>query len=170
MIVEPTSSDHFGHTTRESSNETSWKNWTTCFIGTTCLSSYGLAGQEGLEPPTRRFGVCRSTIRATGLLGLLVYVVFTTSPTIFIHIEGAYRPLFRYDLGVVSLFTELTYEMGDYLNFRHSTLTPFTSMEPATGIEPVTSPLPRECSTTELRGRFLHHFLVIKTLYVRDLG
>ena len=28
-------------------------------------------------------------------------------------------------------------------------------MEPATGIEPVTSPLPRECSTTELRGRLI---------------
>jgi hypothetical protein len=25
-------------------------------------------------------------------------------------------------------------------------------MEPATGLEPVTSPLPRKCSTAELRG------------------
>ncbi len=25
-------------------------------------------------------------------------------------------------------------------------------MEPATGLEPATSPLPRKCSTTELRG------------------
>ncbi len=30
-----------------------------------CVSK--LAGQEGFEPPTRRFGVCCSTIGATGL-------------------------------------------------------------------------------------------------------
>lgn len=30
----------------------------------------------------------------------------------------------------------------------------FTDMEPTIGIEPMTSSLPRKCSTTELRGHF----------------
>ncbi len=31
----------------------------------------GLAGQEGFEPPTVRFGVCCSAVRATGLKSLI---------------------------------------------------------------------------------------------------
>ncbi len=34
-----------------------------------------VAGQEGFEPPTRRFGVCRSAVRATGLHYYFAYLV-----------------------------------------------------------------------------------------------
>ena len=32
------------------------------------MNTYNMAGQEGFEPPTHRFGVWRSTVRATALL------------------------------------------------------------------------------------------------------
>ncbi len=50
------------------------------------------------------------------------------------------------------------------------------SMEPATGLEPVTSPLPRKCSTAELRGlipkaiiRFFQIFRTNFTSYNKSL-
>ena len=36
-------------------------------------------------------------------------------------------------------------------------------MEPTTGLEPVTSSLPRTCSTTELRGRVVLYLIVLFT-------
>jgi hypothetical protein len=68
-IVAPTNSFQVGHSTRESSTLTSFKNCIAFFISIPMV-----AGQEGFEPPTRRFGVCRSTVRATGLYPLTLFL------------------------------------------------------------------------------------------------
>lgn len=82
-IAAPTNSWKVGHSTLESSTLTSCINFeisiyppghlspqTTLYFTNTLYLF--LAGQEGFEPPTIRFGVCRSAVRATGLHYYLV--------------------------------------------------------------------------------------------------
>src|SRR6186713_1365478 len=73
------------------------------------------AGQEGLEPPTRGFGVRCSTIRATALdlFGFLVVRMFSTSRAKLRQLELlGIRPLvFR--RGVVALPTNRALQSDD---------------------------------------------------------
>ncbi len=80
-IVVPMSSLLVGQTTFENSfwtptkkSRPSLKIFTIYFLHN--VSELYLAGQEGLEPPTIRFGVCRSTIRATGLPKIILFRFF----------------------------------------------------------------------------------------------
>jgi hypothetical protein len=95
MIVDPINSSKLGHSIFKSSAFT-WLKKSVIFLIELLngdlffyfLYPY-LAGQEGFEPPTRRFGVCRSTVRATGLYCLLsffMHLMLTATSTMLLKL------------------------------------------------------------------------------------
>jgi hypothetical protein len=61
IVEEPINSSRLGQLTFKSSVFTSTKNETNLFIAYISTTWGKVAGQEGFEPPTRGFGVRRST-------------------------------------------------------------------------------------------------------------
>ena len=92
------------------------------------------------------------------LLCFFMKLMRTTFCTKLFKLQGTNLTFFGNYLGIVAHFTLRTGQMRNYAIFCHKHP---IFMEPATGVEPVTSPLPRECSATELRGLALLLFPVI---------
>ena len=118
-----------------------------------------LAGQEGLEPPTNGFGVRRSTIGATNPRLFLFYFFMNCMAsqfrTVLFQRQFAELSFLRNHDAVVTHPAFRTFKMYDrsvFCHFRYLCMNLSNNLEPASRIELLTSPLPRGCSTTELRG------------------
>ena len=104
-----------------------------------------MAGQPGLEPGTCGFGDRRSTIGATGLLGLLVIGVLAAAGAELGQDQLVGHGPLVLGRRVIPVPAHRTLERDD--GAVHLLLLLFAAaLEPTTRIELVTSSLPRKCS------------------------